>query len=218
MKIERPTRKLNMCRTLLCLGLCPMFLSSGSARGEILAQWDVHLTGGVGLHGAFIDYWQMSLIAPNNSQLFTDVQLNDSSSGLSYTAQAGTPNFDSFVASITDDAAGTIRTRRGPANRDTNSIVSGVYYTNHSELTVLGGGIKNDLAGARIDLIRMNVIESDLNNLGAHKSGNGAPSASYLSGDITYVIEGEYLPVPEPGSLALLGLGGLLIAYRRRDR
>lgn len=38
---------------------------------------------------------------------------------------------------------------------------------------------------------------------------------TFNSGDTT--VAAEFLAVPEPGSLALLGLGGLLVARRRRD-
>lgn len=56
----------------------------------------------------------------------------------------------------------------------------------------------------------------DLNAIGFMAAGN-AESRFYID-NIAYA-SGENLtnPIPEPGSLALLGLGGLLIARRRRD-
>ena len=210
----RLNRIVSLLTLALILAIAPM------SRAEVLATWDERLTGGAGTGGIVPNEWRYYLIGPDGSQLFRDVFLNNSDSGQTYTITEGAA-FDAFVTAITDGVNGSIKSRRGPYttaypyNLTYDGIVGAIYQGSDygrdvSEQTLIGSPGSPDLQDATIESISMFAQDIELRNVGP--AGN---NASYLTGDLTFTING--IPAPEPGAGAIL-VAGLCLLIRRQLR
>ncbi len=122
--------------------------------------------------------------------------LEDGQTGSYVFTPANTSSFDGFVTHLTDGVDGFLG--RGYTFQ---SGGSGMGYSSESSAF----GTDTDLIGYEIDSIRLFVDELSVSS---HDTGYD------FSADVTW----EFWGVPEPATLSLLVLGGLLVTSRRRFR
>ncbi len=191
------------------IALAITLIAPPSLDAGILATWNERLTGGAGTGGSQPTQWRYFLVGPDGTRLFGDVVMNDSASGQTFTTMEGDVGFDAFVDGITDGNNETIDSRRGPFTTNyPYNLFDGIYGAIYkasdygrdvSEQTLIGSAFAPDLAGATIDSIVMHIDNLDLNNV-----GSGSSTASYLTGDLVFTINGTAAPIPEPSAALLL--------------
>jgi hypothetical protein len=192
------------------------------ADGTVISSVNVARGSTVSGHGSVGNISGAGLVAPGDPQILTATQV-DPSGGLSFAfsfTQPGSPNYASANAGGNDVVHLTGATPFVFALTAANTVT-----VDFSGATLLPGqtylgGFFTDVAVSDAMVNQAAFDYTGLNGASVQYEGLVTePSAAYATGTVTNgeVMEFQVMPAPEPGSAALLALGGgSVVGWRRR--